>query len=155
MNVSLCFPSVSNSSISGISPTPQHPRSGSLTPSPHHASIPAASSPPTGSDPPAAHLHHRSSSLVHGNGSARNRARPQPLTPHGSCLHKCLGITGAHGNSTDVVTGETRSRLPSNQNTHLDSLFLLSVFLCFSIYLAKRQQADSCISSDTEVVLLQ
>ena len=149
VNTSFFFPSTSPRS--GISPTPQHPRPGPLTPSPHHVALPVASSPPPGSGPLPPHLHYHPSGLGHRHSGARRRAH----SPHGSCLHERTGIAGPHGNNGSVVTWERSSSLPSNQNTHPVSLFLPSVFLCvFSIYLAKWGQADSCISSGTEVGVL-
>lgn len=150
------FSYVTTSPTSGTSPTPQPPRSGPLTPTTHHAALPAASSSPSGSGPPPTHFHHHSSSLGHSHSSACRWACRWPHSPQGSRLHERHGITGPYGNNTNVVTWERRSRLPSNQNTHPVSLFLLSVFLCVFLFIWPRGgQADSCTSSDTEVGMLQ
>ncbi len=132
LSIFVLFPSVSTSPTSDYSPTPQPPRSGTLTPTTHHAALPAASSPPSGSGPPPAHFHHHFSSLGHSHSSACRRACRRPHSPHGSRLHERHGITGPHGNNTNVVTWERSSRLPSNQNTH--TRFLSFSRLSFSVF---------------------
>lgn len=130
INVNTSFFS-STSPRSGISPTPQHPRPGPLTPSPHYVALPVASSPPSGSGPPPAYHHYCPSSLRHRHSGAGRRAH----SPHGSRLHERTGIAGPHGNNSSVVTCERSSSLPSNQNTHPVSLFLPSVFLCVFLFI--------------------
>lgn len=141
-NISPCFPSVSTSPTSGIFPTPQPARSGPLTSSTHHASFPAASSPSSGSGPPPAHFQHRSSSFGHSHSGARDRVRRRPHR-EGSRLHECHGITGAHGNNTNVVTRDKKIPLAIKpKHTPGFSLSPICFSLRFSIYLAKRGRAD-------------
>lgn len=150
----ILFPPLSSMPTAGLFPAPQPPRSGPLTPSTDHAALPAASSPPSGSGPRPAHFHHHHScSLSHSHGSSTSdRGRSRSHSPHGSRLYERYGIAATHGNDTNVVlTWEERSRLQSNQNTHLVSLLPRLSFSVFFYLFGQEGQADSCISSDTGV----
>lgn len=147
---------VSPSSTSGPTPTPQPARFGPVAPSTHRAAFPAASSPPSGSDSPSAHLHQRPASLSHSHTSACDWPCGCLYSTHRSSPHKRHGITDPHGNNTNiVVTLKRRSCFSSNQNTHPVSLFPCLFFSVFFYLFGQDGQADSCTGSEAEVSMLQ
>lgn len=122
------FPLFPLSSPSGISPSPQHPRPGPLTHATNHASLPAASRPPSGRGPAPARFH----SLGYSHGGQRGCGR-RPHTPHGSCLNQCQGITSAHGNNANIVIEEisyiVRSKHTPGFSLSLSHLVFLFLFI--------------------------
>ena len=109
VTITLILPFCFDSSSSGLSPAPQLARSGPVPPSFHHAALPGASSPASGTGPSLTHHHRR----CHSHRGACRRPRRRLHGAHGSPPNERHGIPSPHGNNPNVViTWERRSHLP-------------------------------------------